>query len=211
VDVALEDFLEGPPRPPRLADPTPEPLAAPTSLQMSARPPVLEFWLPGPFFSWREKRKEHQGRCPVPKGRGKVARIVPGKGFATVTESPKTRAAEIALITALEPLAPPAPYEACRLDIDFVFVPPSKPLWLYEASLAGYTHVTGDHLGDRDNLHKLLGDALEKALFVTKDSRIVEGDVRKRWGVEPGYQIRFTALREVTSFAEWKAIQLELA
>lgn len=167
----------------------------------------MEFWLPGPFFEWREKRKTKHGRCPVPKGRGKVARVVPGKGFATVTESPKTRAAEIALVTELEPLAPPFPYGAVRMDVDFVFVPPLKPKWAYEAALAGFIHVTGDHLGDRDNLHKLLADAMEKAGFWEHDSRIVEGEVRKRWGEEPGYRVKLTALREVTSFEEWKAIR----
>lgn len=177
----------------------------PTTASIKLEP--IRFWLPGPFFTYREKRKEKTGRCPVPKGRGKVARIVPGKGFATVTESPRTRAAEKALVEALAPFAPPKAWDCpVRLDADFVFTPPtSGPAWRIEASLANQVYVTADTLGDRDNLHKLLADAMEKAGFFVRDSQIVEGDVRKRFGPEPGYRVAITPLRFPGSFVEWKS------
>lgn len=206
ADVALEGFA---PATPRVPDPPVAPASyvpAPFAPAPLAEVDVIQFWLPGPFFVYREKRAEKTGRCPVPKGRGKVARIVPGKGFATITEHPATKAAEKALVAALLPWAPPRPWEGpVRLDVDFVFTPPSGgPRWKLEACLANAIGVTGDHLGDRDNLHKLLADAMEKAGFFSHDSRITEGEVRKRWGTEPGYRVKLTRIREPKSYAEWK-------
>jgi len=222
-DIAMEGFgpSMSPQAPPMVPDPVlivgktptvngrvyaPEAFSAHTAPAVSDGA-VIEFWLPGPFFNYREKRKDKVGRLPSPKGRGKVARIVPGKGFATVTDAPSTVAAEKALVDALTPLAPPAAW-ACpvRLDVDFVFTPPtSGPAWMEEACLANAVHVTSDSLGDRDNLHKMLGDAMEKAGFYVRDSAIVEGDVRKLYGPEPGYRVKMTALHDVSSFSEWKA------
>jgi Holliday junction resolvase RusA-like endonuclease len=131
--------------------------------------------------------------------------VVPGKGFATITENPATRAAEKALVEELLPLAPPVAWEgAIRMDVTFVFVPPLKPRWQYEAAVAGFIHPTGDNLGDRDNLHKLLADAMEKAGFYVKDSRLVKGLVEKAYGDEPGYRVRMELIPEPKTFEEWK-------
>lgn len=220
-DIALEGF--GLPAdtngngytPGNFAGPSvPDPTAAATPPPEFVRPEpgtTVSFWLPGPFFTYREKRQEKTGRCPAPKGRGKVARQVPGKGFATVTDSPATKAAEAALVDALYmlPMRPRVPWEGpIRMDVDFVFTPPtSGPAWRLEACLANAIGVTSNGLGDRDNLHKLLADAMEKAHWYTQDSRLTEGDVRKRYGPEPGYKVKLTAIREVQSFAEWKAMK----
>lgn len=175
---------------------------------------VLEFWLPGPFYNWityakkggKRRRVEHIGRHPTPKGNRKVARIVPGKGFATVVTDPATREAELALIAALAPFAPHEPWiGALRADFTFVFVPPEKPHWRREACLAGAINPTGATLGDRDNLHKMLADALETAGFYENDARIFDGAVTKTYGLEPGYRVRLQKVHEPESAAEWKA------
>lgn len=174
---------------------------------------AIEFFLPGPFFTYRERKpgdertETYEGRCPIPKNR-KKARTVPGKGFATVTDAPPIKAAERALVMALRPLAPPQPLIGpLKMDVAFVFVPPAKPKWRREAALLGCVHVAGVTHGDRDNLHKLLADAMEKAGFYVNDSQLVGGDVGKAYGEVPGYRVHMVQLREPTSANDWKRWQ----
>ena len=122
-----------------------------------------------------------------------------------MSDAPNIKAAELALIEALRPLAPQEPWDcAIRMDVTFVFVPPAKPRWRYEAAIAGAIQVTSATLGDRDNLHKLLADAMEKAGFYTNDARLAKGPVDKAYGVEPGYRVRLERIREPKTAAEWK-------
>ncbi len=174
-----------------------------------SKPKPMHFWLPGPRYTWREAGKEHTAWLPTPKGNHMAARAT--GDFAQMYVRPRFKAADKALVSALLPLAPEIPFEAVRMDVAFVFVPPLKPAWFHEAALAGFVQCdrTGRSYGDRDNLHKLLADSMERAGFFANDATITQGDVRKEWGLERGYRIKLTPLHSVTR-AEWKAIKLDM-
>ena len=171
----------------------------------------ISFFLPGPFFSYRERRDNKmqtiESRLPVPKNK-KQARIVHSKGMAVIYDPPKTKNATKALVAALEPYAPPEPWNgSVFLDVGFVFVPPvAWPKWKQEAARNGMIRPNTQSVGDRDNLHKLLADALETAGFFINDAQLVDGKVYKEYGAVPGYEIFMWQEWEPKTNAEWKEL-----
>lgn len=170
----------------------------------------LEFFLHGPEFSYRKKNpntkkmETKHGQHPIPKSNAKSAVQRPGSKFPVVIEDPRTKAASKALISALEPLGPRYPFGAVRLDVDFVFVPLKSPKWRHEAALAGFIECDQHNYGDRDNLHKMLADAMQAAGFFADDCQVTRGEVAKVYGPHRGFRIKLTPLRSVASFEEWK-------
>lgn len=126
--------------------------------------------------------------CKVCKGRGKW--ISPPDAILRHQNGVR-RLAMLMLAGARGPWAGPV-----ALDVDFVFqVPASWPKWKRQAALEGRLWPSSERYGDRDNLEKLLGDALKGVLFAD-DSRIVDGRVRKVFGEESGYRLRVEFLQE---------------
>ena len=86
--------------------------------------------------------------------------------------------------------APPAPWPGeVELDVVFVFkVPASWDLAAARLAFEGKVRPSTASVGDRDNLEKLLLDAL-KGLFFIDDGQVVDGRVAKAWGPKDGYQV----------------------
>jgi len=86
--------------------------------------------------------------------------------------------------------APAEPWPG-EVEVDVVFtfqVPISWGLRAARAAFEGKVRPSSANLGDRDNLEKLLLDAL-KGLFFVDDAQVVDGRVGKAWGPRDGYQV----------------------
>ena len=156
----------------------------------------IEFFLPGPTFSWREKKKKRTGQHPAVKGNSMALFRVNGQ--PRISPSGRTRAAQAALVKALleVPERPLVPWAAdIRLDVLFVLgVPASWPRWKREAALDGAIRPTATGRGDRGNYLKMFEDGLEGAGFLADDGQICAGEVGKAYGPLPGFRIRLEAL-----------------
>ena len=138
-------------------------------------------------------------RRPAVQGNSSVIRKNRKTGKRFVGKSERTRSAQAEVALLASPHLPRVAFAkadfAIRLDVVFVFEPPpSWDEWKRLEALDGRYYPTEEHLGDRDNLHKLLADALEKAGFFESDSQLVDGVVAKRYGPHEGYAIQITAL-----------------
>lgn len=186
---------------------------------------ISRVWILGPKFRWRESVKLPNGRRhtvtrtgqhPAPKGNTKIARVIerPGRRpLAIMHPHPRTEAAEEALVRALlvHPRRPGRPLSGpLRLDVEAVLaVPTGYYAWKREAALAGAIPPlakAGKVGGDRGNYLKLVEDALERAGWIAGDELVVEGEVSKRFGPEPGYMIDIARLPAPPESArEWRA------
>lgn len=113
---------------------------------------------------------------------------------ASVGRSSKAKAAKQRLTLIAMRHRPPRPWRGpVALSVVFVMpIPKSFLKWQRECALAGLIEPTARGSGDRDNMHKLLGDALEAAQFYVDDSQITWGPVGKRYGEVPGYEVEVT-------------------
>ncbi len=90
---------------------------------------------------------------------------------------------------------PDAPLQGpIHLDVVFVLgIPQSWPKWKKAAAAAGdLCHVSKP---DRDNLLKLLKDALN-GVFWVDDSQVCSGSCEKRYGEVPQTQVRIRTLAQ---------------
>ena len=120
------------------------------------------------------------------------------KGGLFVASNDADKAAEDALVRALRPLAPPAPWAGViGMDVLFVYAVPER--FDDEQRRLALTRVirptsTGYHHHDRGNVLKLLEDAMQAAGFYTNDSNVCEGPVSKVFGEVAGYAITVKVL-----------------
>jgi Holliday junction resolvase RusA-like endonuclease len=124
----------------------------------------------------------------VAKGRAKTA--VRGK-FAVHYTPDKTRNAEQSLLAQALPYKPDMPWSgAIGLEVEAIFVRPKNH---YRTGCN--SHLLKDdapefHIikPDRDNLEKLISDALDGVFFIN-DCQIVGGEIRKSFGEVAGLKI----------------------
>lgn len=78
---------------------------------------------------------------------------------------------------------------AVRVKMVFTFVPPpSAP------DRIGTPHT---HKPDKDNLEKLVLDAIEAAGVIGNDSQVAQGPTEKWWGARPGVAVRIEPIGAV--------------
>lgn len=165
---------------------------------------MIELFLPAPTFTWREKRKTRTARHPIGKGNREKIQTA-GKRCPKCRRGEKmwiapidrVVAAQAALARALfdHPLRPPEPLGTVVLDCTFVFEPTASwPEWRKAQALENVERPEGSNIADRDQLHKMLADALEDAEWIDNDRTIVEGDVSKVFGPEAGFRLRLRPL-----------------
>lgn len=144
---------------------------------------------------------------PKPKGRPRATKD--RKGNVRVFTPSKTREAEQTLAARAMPFRPPTPIEGpVHLDVIFVLpIPASYPKWKKEAAEAGYLFHTKKP--DRDNLLKLLKDALNE-VFWLDDGQVCIGTEQKVYGAEPRTWVRVVELQQMTK-ERWKEIQTQAA
>lgn len=131
---------------------------------------------------------------PSPKGNSK--RVAKHGDKTVLIGSDTALAKEQALVLWLQTIAPEKPMTgAVRLDVAFIFPIPRK--WAKkkqrEVSEKPILHTKKP---DRDNLLKMIQDAMEKAGFFLNDSQICAGPVMKFYGAPAGYQIRIEEIEE---------------
>ena len=130
----------------------------------------------------------------IPTGQGRArTKIIPGKNgkpFAMHYTPAKTEKAQTCLLAQALQYRPETPITTpLRLDWVAVFpVPMSWNLRRRAAALQGAPH-TGKP--DRDNLDKLILDALTGPFF-TDDKLVFGGTITKRYGAVAGVQITLT-------------------
>lgn len=185
----------------------------------------IVFFLPMPTFTWREKKTKAEGRCAVrcpkrghctvtrtggskPETKGNRKKVITIAGHSSIVESPRAIAAEAAVCKALRAHSqrPAEPMQNdVVFDVVFVFaVPKGWPKWKREAARLCEVRPTSTMDGDRDNLHKLIADALAGAGYYADDARISDGRVAKAYGPTAGYQIGLREKAPVPKTAkEW--------
>ena len=147
-------------------------------------PPELRFWValkPRPKGNRDEIRTRRQGR--------KTRRWIAPPDWVTDHQA--------ALALLASPSAPRVPWPGpVELDVAFTFAPPpSWPKWKQAAALEGRIWPASANVGDRDNLEKMLGDAL-KGLMFRDDCQVVGGQVSKVYGPEDGYRVAIRFLKQ---------------
>ena len=128
----------------------------------------------------------------IPRQKNKLRAFKIG-GFARVVPGKDTAQNQATLASLCAPYRPEIPFSGpVRLDVTFVFaIPKGWPEWKKTAARQGdWHHVSRP---DRGNLLKLLEDALTGP-FLADDSQIVGGEVAKRYGDVPGYEIKIEPL-----------------
>ena len=96
----------------------------------------------------------------------------------------KSAAYKRAIGWAITPLLKEPFRGAVHLDLDFVFPIPKS--WSKAKKMNPPPHTSRP---DRDNLEKAIGDALNGIAW-DDDAQICDGNVRKRYGTEPGIFIK---------------------
>lgn len=154
---------------------------------------MIDLWIPGVEFHYREKRQAKSARLPAVKGNSpRVTRM--GQRYS-VRPSVKTEAAAVALRDAIpEPKGPPL-IGGVRVEVVYHFEPaPSWPKWRQEAAKRGLVICQEHNRGDLDQLTKLLLDGLEARGYFADDCQVVELVARKRYSGAQGYQVRIVDL-----------------
>jgi Holliday junction resolvase RusA-like endonuclease len=142
---------------------------------------------------------------PKPKGRGRAS-VVKGTNRARIHTPDKTREAEQTLAARALPFRPDEPWD-CPIHLDVIFVlpmPKTMSKWKVEAVEAGCFFHTKKP--DRDNLLKLLKDALNGLMWID-DSQVCSGTEQKVYGHVPRTWVRMRKLEQMTKehWAELKA------
>ena len=189
---------------------------------------ALEFWLPGPLVTWRERlshghgsrhaeMKTHTKQAPLPKNGDRVynqgPRVPPKIG-----PSKRTAALRVALVEALAVYAPDSPLEGPLLvDVVYQFeIPTGWPAWRQEAARAGFVPCVEHSRGDLCNLGKPFYDAMQPlydamkvkhgAGLIADDCLITKRGEEKRYGPVRGYQVEiYQLVAGPQSAVEWKA------
>lgn len=138
------------------------------------------------------------GGVPTPKGRPRArVVIIGGRPTAQFYTPAETRAAEQIFLTLAMPAKPKQPLTGpLRLDLLFVLpIPPSWPVRERARAATGARWPSDRGTPDRDNLLKLVQDALN-GVFWHDDSQICAGETRMIYGTDPRTEVRITQLIE---------------
>jgi Holliday junction resolvase RusA-like endonuclease len=135
---------------------------------------------------------------PVPKGNHKKLIENMRTRKPMLVEGKRGRRHEATLAWLARAAAPERPYDGpVGLDVVVVLPRPAAGSQGFGQELPwGKWQFPGDaprsrpSVGDRGNYLKMLEDALVTGGWLVDDVQIVDGRVAKRWGDEPGYQVR---------------------
>jgi len=134
--------------------------------------------------------------CQEPTGKATVQHTKSGVAYHKKSQKFNANA----LMTEMLPYRPEKPIaDPIILTVRAFFpIPKSKSKWWKEAAFAGY--IQHDKKPDYDNIHKQIGDCLEKLEFIVNDNQIFKPgpDSGKYYSDKPRWEIMIEVVPNIT-------------